>query len=116
MISDDHTSLAIVTKQAANAHMALIAVLTATGPDKAGRALCAALMDGAAEVLTLAGSAELRAVSGMGAVDRLATLAHMASVCAACAACPRGRQSMTGPDISEPSRDEGLPGHRPEDR
>jgi hypothetical protein len=95
----------------AASRLAVFGLIAATGTDNEGRALCAALLDGAVEVLQTAPPATLAAVAGGRAtVDRLAALAVLAEACATCAACPRGAPvNATSPGAETPDRSRADP-------
>jgi hypothetical protein len=80
-----------------NARAALVAVVTATGATIAGQALCAALLDQAAELL-LNGPAEvLAAIGGDAGENARANGAQLLTeICAQCRLCPRGRSLPGG--------------------
>jgi hypothetical protein len=81
-----------LVSNAVGVRLALTAVLAATGADRDGRSLCAALLDAGAELLRTAPPAALAATLGeLDAVDQLAAKAELTAACVRCCACPRGR-------------------------
>lgn len=75
-----------------NALAALVAVVSATGASVAGQALCASLLDQAADVLRHAPGEVIGAIGGRVTLSaRRAGQATLDEICGQCRLCPRGR-------------------------
>lgn len=86
--------------QCDNARAVLVALVAATGASAAGQALCAALLDQAAELLRSGPADVIAAVGGSAEpVARRAGLRMISEICGQCRLCPRGQGQ---PDPSGP--------------